>query len=286
MLTKKWKAVSAATFFLIAGVSAGTMATAIADNKEIKVTNNVIMEEHKNLPDSTVPETSDNPIKLSYVNYSKDKINEIIKLYAILENCQFKNSQKDEFIYYLSEYVTSSVQAEKFTAQDLKNEYISYAMSFQPPHPTNDDCIESYQDAKEVVNYWNEKKNTAFNELFSSAKNRYSAAPDDNIDTIQEVIELPNNGIEQGAQLNLNSSSFIHDSNSNDNAYSLTTKKLPWEIKRKDIFNSDSIDKKHSVETNENLIEIIPDKKENINKMAIISDKQSHNETKKDTEKK
>lgn len=285
-MDKKLYKFSLGSIFVISGIAFGIIgSSAIANNTETKIHQNVILEEapkikilsQQNPSQSLISTEENNSEELtaiiqnpSYVNYSKEKITEVIRMYAILENCQFQNAQKDEFIYYLSEYVTSSVQAEKYTAKELKEQYISFAQSYQPPHPTQEDCIEVYHDAKETVNYWNEKKNTAFNELFSSAKNRYSPDPEENIDVIQELVEIPYaNNISTGLSPSL----------STDNFYSLASqaKKLPWNIKTSEIFNhknnqNNNQSSKVNVEK-EPISSIIPDKKQNINKIAIVDEK-------------
>ena len=258
---------------LISGLSFGALATSSFSNHSSQTINSVIVEqtpvvttkEFFEQPNIDNKEKEENTVS-SYINYSNEKIKDVIRIYATLESCQFQNSQKDEFIYYLSEYVTSSVQAEKFKSEDLKQEYISTAKSFQPPHPTDDDCIDVYNEAKETVNYWNEKKNSAFNELFSSAKNRYSPDLEENIDFIQEYVQLPK------------------QKENTDSVYSLTSgtnKKLPWNIKTSDIFSDNNLTSKKSLnnikdkKTNNNLssqTQIIPDNAKNINKLAIIDD--------------
>lgn len=283
MLKKKISLISLGSIALIGGITFGVITTsAVANNNEQKIHKNVILEEVPSvktvsfLEANTIEAITDPvepiPATSSYVNYNKEKITEVIRMYAILENCQFQNAQKDEFIYYLSEYVTSAVQAEKYTTQDLKEQYISFAQSFHPPHPTQEDCIDVYNDAKETVNYWNEKKNTAFNELFSAAKNRYSPDPDENIDVLQEVIELPSsNAVNTATTLSV----------SDNNFYSLAghAKKLPWNIKTTEIFNSIPLEEKLNTQPSETNIEtepvseIIPDKKQNVNKIAIIDQK-------------
>lgn len=282
MLKKKLSLISLGSIALIGGITFGVITTsAVANNNEPKIHKNVILEEvpsvktasffEANTIEAITDPVEPIPATSSYVNYSKEKITEVIRMYAILENCQFQNAQKDEFIYYLSEYVTSAVQAEKYTTQDLKEQYISFAQSFQPPHPTQEDCIDVYNDAKETVNYWNEKKNTAFNELFSPAKNRYSPDPEENIDVLQEVIELPSSNAVNSATLSV----------SDNNFYSLAghAKKLPWNIKTTEIFNSIPLEEKLNTQPSETNIEkepvseIIPDKKQNVNKIAIIDQK-------------
>jgi hypothetical protein len=283
MLNNKISKISLGVLVTIGGISFGVIGSnAIANNQDIKTHSNVILEEASK-PKSSSLSVSENTestnkiddedlslIKISYVNYNKEKITEIIKMYAVLENCRFQNSQKDEFIYYLSEYVTSAVQAEKYTTKELKEQYINFAQAFQPPHPTEEDCIETYNDAKESVIYWNEKKNTAFNELFSPAKNRYSPDPEENIDIVQELIEIPY----------ANANSTIYSSNNNFYSLAEHAKKLPWNIKTSDIFNiSSSKNSENNLQKSIENVEketppiIIPDKKSNINKLATIDDK-------------
>lgn len=260
MNKKKLTTLSLGVLAVISGLSIGALATtATADNQSPKLIEQIIIEEPV-LSNSISflqainkeEDTEDKPIqKNSYVNYSKERIGDVIKLYAILENCAFEGTQKDEFIYYLSEYVTSSVQSEKFTTKELKDQYIEFAMSFQPPHPTQEDCIESYNDAKEIVTYWNEKKNSAYNELFSHSKNRYSPDPDESVDIVSEVVEIPNKPT--------------------DNVYSLTynSKKIPWNIANVEIFISNKENNQENSTVNTEPDDIIPDHVNNINKMAI-----------------
>ena len=285
-MDKKLHKFSLGSIVVLGGIAFGVIgSSAIANNTENKLNSNVILEEvpkiktvFQQAPNQSIVPNDENSTdesivkNPSYVNYSKEKITEVIKMYAILENCQFQNAQKDEFIYYLSEYVTSAVQAEKYTAKDLKDQYINFSQSYQPPHPTQEDCIEIYHDAKETVNYWNEKKNSAFNELFSSAKNRYSPDPEENIDIVQELIEIPySSDVSTGLSPNL----------STDNAYSLAShaKKLPWNIKTSEIFNMKNSTPEGKSHKNVKDVEkepisaIIPDKKQNINKIAIVDEK-------------